>query len=84
MATTHRDALTCAWLLAGVSGLLQHANVHAQERTHSVTPLIGVKLEHTDNVPQTATWHLQVAGRKVWTLRPSDELLGGTLKHLSR
>lgn len=50
MATTHRDALTCAWLLAGVSGLLQHANVHAQERTHSVTPLIGVKLEHTDNV----------------------------------
>ena len=50
MATTHRDALKCAWLLAGLSGLLPHADALAQERTHSVTPLLGVRLEHTDNV----------------------------------
>lgn len=31
--------------------------------------------EHTDSVSHSATWHLQVAGTKVWTIRPTEELM---------
>uniref|UniRef100_A0A7S0ZMN7 Uncharacterized protein n=1 Tax=Noctiluca scintillans TaxID=2966 RepID=A0A7S0ZMN7_NOCSC len=31
--------------------------------------------EHTDAVPHSGTWHLQVHGSKVWTIRPTTELL---------
>jgi hypothetical protein len=37
-------------------------------------PMRG-RSEHTDAVAHSATWHLQVAGRKVWYIRPTDELL---------
>lgn len=51
MATTHREALKAACLVACTSGALMHAGlVQAQTRTHSVTPKIAVKVEHTDNV----------------------------------
>ncbi len=30
--------------------------------------------EHTDSVVHDGTWHVQVEGRKQWTLRPTDEL----------
>lgn len=51
MATTHREALKAACLVACTSGALMHASlVQAQTRTHSVTPKIAVKVEHTDNV----------------------------------
>lgn len=50
MATMHRDTLRAAWLLASVGGMLLHGSIQAQTRTQSVTPVLGVKLEHTDNV----------------------------------
>mmetsp|Transcript_55053 Transcript_55053/g.153469 ORF Transcript_55053/g.153469 Transcript_55053/m.153469 type:complete len:346 (+) Transcript_55053:68-1105(+) len=36
-------------------------------------PLKG-RPEHTDAVEHSGTWHLQLRGAKVWTLRPSEEL----------
>lgn len=50
MATTHRDAVKAACLLLGTGGVLLHGAAHAQTQTHSVTPTVAVKLEHTDNV----------------------------------
>lgn len=50
MATMHRDTLKAACLVACASGAVLHASVQAQTRTHSITPQISVKLEHTDNV----------------------------------
>ena len=31
--------------------------------------------EHTDSVSHDGTWHYQLSGRKVWTIRPTGELL---------
>lgn len=50
MAITHREALKAACLLLGTGGALLHGGAQAQTRTQSVTPILGVKLEHTDNV----------------------------------
>ncbi len=49
MAITHREALKAACLLFWTGGALLHGEAQAQTRTQSVTPVLGVKLEHTDN-----------------------------------
>jgi uncharacterized protein (PEP-CTERM system associated) len=46
----HRDALKAACLLACAAGAWLPDGVQAQTRTHSVTPKLSVKVEHTDNV----------------------------------
>ena len=40
----------------------------------STAPVPG-RAEHTDAVEHDGTWHLQVAGSKVWYLRPTETLL---------
>lgn len=50
MATMHRDALKAACVLACTAGVWMLPTAQAQTRTHSVTPKLSVKLEHTDNV----------------------------------
>jgi len=37
-------------------------------------PLRG-RPEHTDAIAHSGTWHLQLQGAKVWTLRPTSELM---------
>lgn len=37
-------------------------------------PLAG-RPEHTDELSHDGTWHFQLSGSKVWTVRPTDELL---------
>jgi U3 small nucleolar RNA-associated protein 6 len=37
-------------------------------------PLEG-RPEHTDSISHDGTWHYQVSGRKIWSLRPSSALL---------
>eukprot|EP00746_Dinoflagellata_sp_MGD_P109508 gnl/MRDRNA2_/MRDRNA2_46905_c0_seq1.p1 gnl/MRDRNA2_/MRDRNA2_46905_c0~~gnl/MRDRNA2_/MRDRNA2_46905_c0_seq1.p1 ORF type:complete len:443 (-),score=60.95 gnl/MRDRNA2_/MRDRNA2_46905_c0_seq1:487-1815(-) len=57
--------------------LVQHADAvwfFFGRNMDGLGPLKG-RVVHTDEVSHSATWHLQVAGRKVWTIRPSDELM---------
>lgn len=37
-------------------------------------PLAG-RPEHTDELSHDGTWHFQLSGSKMWTIRPTDELL---------
>ncbi|KAJ1627509.1 hypothetical protein T492DRAFT_1024066 [Pavlovales sp. CCMP2436] len=43
----------------------------------SLVPLPG-RPEHTDELSHDGTWHFQLSGRKLWRLRPTDELLNST------
>eukprot|EP00931_Biecheleriopsis_adriatica_P073271 TRINITY_DN47596_c0_g1_i1.p1 TRINITY_DN47596_c0_g1~~TRINITY_DN47596_c0_g1_i1.p1 ORF type:complete len:352 (-),score=54.19 TRINITY_DN47596_c0_g1_i1:51-1106(-) len=38
------------------------------------SPLVG-RSEHTDAITHSGTWHVQLCGSKVWTLRPTAELV---------
>jgi hypothetical protein len=40
----------------------------------AASPLAG-RPEHTDSLSHDGTWHFQLSGRKVWRIRPTDELL---------
>lgn len=72
MATTHRDALRAACLLLGAGGVLLHVGAQAQTRTQSVTPTLGVKLEHTDNVDGVSDAPGQVRrAEDILTVNPS-------------
>lgn len=72
MATTHRETVGLACALACLGGVLLHASAHAQDRTHSLTPVLGVKLEHTDNVDSVSdeSGQLQRA-ENIFTLTPA-------------
>jgi len=37
--------------------------------------LMRGRAEHTDAIEHSGTWHIQLHGSKVWTLRPTDELI---------
>lgn len=72
MATTHRDALKAACLLLGAGGVLLHGSALAQTRTQSVTPTLGVKFEHTDNVDGVSDAPGQVRrAEDILTVNPS-------------
>lgn len=43
-------------------------------RNPSPSPLVG-RSEHTDAITHSGTWHVQLCGSKVWTLRPTAELI---------
>jgi hypothetical protein len=40
--------------------------------------------EHTDSVSHDGTWHVQLSGRKRWSLRPSSDMLQHLLQYLPR
>lgn len=72
MATTHRETLKTACLLIGVGGVLLHGGIQAQTRTQSVTPTLGLKLEHTDNVDGVSDTDVQPRrSENILTINPS-------------
>ena len=54
----------CIWFFFG-------KNYKTDENTE---PMPG-RPEHTDSVNHDGTWHYQLAGTKIWRLKPTDELL---------
>ena len=57
----------CVWFFVGRNDRNNNGD--------SNTPPLPGRPEHTDAISHNGTWHYQLAGGKIWTVRPTEELL---------